>query len=52
MSKIFQAIEELQLVEGGVGERPSAVLMKSCVGVEDVPLTKPRKLEGKVEVYL
>ena len=50
MSKIFQAIEKLELEESG--ERPTATGMKSGVGVEFVKLTKPLKLLGKVEIYL
>jgi dynein heavy chain len=50
MSKIFQAIQEFQLEEGG--ERPFAKTIISCVGTEQVNLTAPLKLIGKVEVYL
>jgi dynein heavy chain, axonemal len=51
MSKIFQAIEKLELEETK-GDRPSAKVMKSCVGIEEVNLSKPLKLVGKVEIYL
>lgn len=50
MPKIFQAIDNLDLKEGG--DRPTAVGMKSGVGVEYVKLTKPLQLNGKVEIYL
>ena len=50
MPKIFQAIDTLDMKEGG--DRPTAVGMKSGVGVEYVKLTKPLTLLGKVEVYL
>lgn len=50
MPKIFQAIDNLDLKEGG--DRPTAIGMKSGVGVEYVKLTKPLQLNGKVEVYL
>ena len=50
MPKIFQAIDNLDLKESG--DRPTAIGMKSGVGVEYVKLTKPLHLMGKVEVYL
>lgn len=50
MPKIFQAIEVLDLTEGG--DRPSAIGMKAGVGVEYVKLKEPLKLVGKVEIYL
>jgi dynein heavy chain len=50
MPKIFQAIDNLDLKDGG--DRPTAVGMKSGVGVEYVKLTNPLQLNGKVEVYL
>ncbi len=50
MPKIFQAIDNLDLKDGG--DRPTAMGMKSGVGVEYVKLTKPLQLNGKVEVYL
>jgi dynein heavy chain len=51
MSKIFQAIEKLTLIEKGA-ERPTATEMISCVGIEEVKFTVPLHLEGKVENYL
>lgn len=50
MPKIFQAIQNLDLKESG--DRPTAIGMKSGVGVEYVSLTKPLQLLGKVEIYL
>lgn len=50
MPKIFQAIDNLDLKDNG--DRPTAIGMKSGVGVEYVELTKPLQLLGKVEVYL
>lgn len=52
MSKIFQAIDKLTLVENGPNERPSATVMNSTVGYESVTFTVPLKLVGKVESYL
>lgn len=52
MSKIYQSIEKLKLKMGGQGERPTAELMISCVGKEDVAFETPLKLIGKVEIYL
>jgi hypothetical protein len=34
------------------GDRPSANKMITCVGKEEVLLSSPLKLKGKVEVYL
>lgn len=34
------------------GERPSATKWNACVGHEEVSLTKPLHLNGKVETYL
>lgn len=42
----------LVLKENGANERPTATCMITCVGHEEVPLTKPLKLMGKVETYL
>ena len=50
MPKIFQAIERLNLKADG--DRPLALEMQSCVGVETVEFTKALKLVGKVENYL
>ena len=50
MSKIFQAINTLDLKEGG--ERPFAQKMISNVGVETVDFIRDLKLMGKVENYL
>jgi len=50
MSKIFQAIENLELKEGG--DRPIAVGMHTNVGKEYVEFTTDLKLLGKVENYL
>lgn len=50
MSKIFQAIENLELKEAG--ERPTAHGMHTNVGVEYVEWTSPLKLMGKVENYM
>lgn len=50
MSKVFQAIKELELEESG--DRPYANAMVSAVGTEYVKFTNPLKLIGKVEVYL
>jgi dynein heavy chain len=52
MPKIFQAIDNLELKEAGGDERPSAMGIKSSVGVEYVEFTEPLKLERKVENYL
>lgn len=52
MPKIFQAIDNLELKEAGGEERPSAMGIKSSVGVEYVEFTEPLKLERKVENYL
>lgn len=46
MSKIFQAIELLELKDDG--DRPKALKMKTGVGQEVVELTKELKLVGKV----
>src|ERR1700733_7518108 len=51
MSKIFQAIEKLEMEESP-NDRPTATGMKTGVGTEFVKLTKPLKLVGKVEIYL
>eukprot|EP00960_Hanusia_phi_P002894 85528-Hanusia_phi.AAC.3 len=53
MSKIIAAIETLNL-ESGItsSERPSATGFDSCVGVEHIDLSKPLKIEGRVENYL
>ena len=51
MSKIFQAIENLELKEQG-SDRPIAVGMHTNVGVEYVEFTSPLKLLGKVENYM
>ena len=50
MSKIFQAIDRLDLIPDG--DRPIAKTMITCVGTEKVEFTKPLKLVGKVERYL
>jgi dynein heavy chain len=51
MSKIFQAIENLELKESG-SDRPVAVGMHTNVGIEYVEFTSPLKLLGKVENYM
>lgn len=51
MSKIFQAIDKLDLEESG-NDRPTAKVMITGVGTEEVKLSKPLKLVGKVEIYL
>jgi dynein heavy chain len=51
MSKIFQAIENLELKESG-NERPVAIGMHTNVGSEYVPYSAPLKLMGKVENYM
>lgn len=50
MSKIFQAIENLELKDGG--DRPIAIGMHTNVGIEYVEFTTDLKLLGKVENYL
>lgn len=50
MSKIFQAIDNVELEPDG--ERPKAKKMITCVGLEEVKLSAPLKLIGKVENYL
>ncbi|KAI3429649.1 hypothetical protein D9Q98_005734 [Chlorella vulgaris] len=54
MSKCFQAIDKLRLDtdKPAAGQRPKALGMESCVGVEYVPFTTPLALDGKVEVYM
>lgn len=51
MSKIFQAIDNLVL-QAVDGARPKASRMITCVGSEEVDITNPLQLNGKVEVYL
>lgn len=51
MSKIFQAIENLELKDSG-DQRPTAVGMHTNVGVEYVEFSAPLKLIGKVENYM
>jgi dynein heavy chain len=51
MSKIFQAIENLELKDSG-DQRPIAVGMHTNVGVEYVEFSSPLKLIGKVENYM
>lgn len=50
MSKIFQSIDTLKLVESGA--RPAVDGMEACVGKEYVKFTRELKLVGKVEFYL
>ncbi|CAG9313552.1 unnamed protein product [Blepharisma stoltei] len=50
MSKVFLAIQELILEEGG--ERPFATDIISCVGTEQVKFYRKQELKGKVESYL
>jgi len=51
MSKIFQAIENLELKDSG-DQRPIAVGMHTNVGIEYIEFTSPLKLIGKVENYI
>lgn len=51
MSKIFQAIENLELKDSG-DDRPIAYSMVTNVGIETVKFTTDLKLLGKVENYL
>ena len=52
-SKIIAAIENLLLQNGDTSaDRPSALGFESCVGVEHIDLSKPLKIEGRVENYL
>ena len=51
MPKIFQAIDKLELEDGG-GERPLACGIHASVGKEYVPFTAKLNLERKVENYL
>jgi len=51
MSKIFQAIENLELKDSG-DQRPIAVGMHTNVGIEYIEFTSPLKLIGKVENYM
>jgi dynein heavy chain len=51
MSKIFQAIENLELKDSG-DHRPLAVGMHTNVGIEYVEFSAPLKLMGKVENYM
>jgi dynein heavy chain, axonemal len=51
MSKIFQAIENLELKDSG-DVRPIAVGMHTNVGIEYVQFSSPLKLIGKVENYM
>ena len=51
MSKIFQAIENLELKDSG-DSRPVAIGMHTNVGVEYVEFSSPLKLMGKVENYM
>ena len=48
--KIFQAVDMFDMEESG--DRPNVKGMKSGVGVENVKLSEPLKLVGKVEKYL
>ncbi len=51
--KIIAAIATLDLVAGATStDRPSAVGFESSVGVENIPLPKPFKIEGRVEYYM
>lgn len=54
MSKCFQAIEKLKLNDDDPppGQRPDALGMISCVGVEYVAFKSALKLESKVEDYM
>jgi len=52
MSKIFQAIDRLDLKDNPGGGRPQAMGMYSGVGKEFVNFNKSLTLNGKVEVYL
>ena len=52
-SKIIAAIENLLLQDGDTSsDRPTALGFESCVGVEHIDLSKPLKIEGRVEKYL
>ena len=51
MSKIFQAIDNLELKEFG-NDRPAACAMITGVGKETVKFHEEMKLMGKVEIYL
>lgn len=51
--KIIAAIATLDLVADATStDRPSAVRFESSVGVENIPLPKPFKIEGRVEYYM
>ena len=50
--KIFQAVEHFNMSDASGSERPSVLGLKAGVGVENVELIEPLKLNGKVETYL
>ena len=51
--KIIAAIATLDLEAGATSaDRPSATGFESSVGVENIPLPKPFKIEGRVEYYM
>jgi len=51
--KIIAAISTLDLIGGATSsDRPSATGFESSVGVENIPLPKPFKIEGRVEHYM
>jgi hypothetical protein len=52
MPKIISAMETLTLKEQSHSERPFALAMKACVGIETVDFTSSLQLLGKVECYL
>ena len=52
MPKIISAMDTLTLKEQAHSERPFALSMKACVGVETVKFTSDLQLLGKVEAYL
>jgi dynein heavy chain len=52
MPKIISAMDTLTLKEQSHSERPFALSMKACVGVETVKFTSDLQLLGKVEAYL
>lgn len=52
MPKIISAMDTLTLKEQSHSERPFALSMKACVGVETVKFTSELQLLGKVESYL
>ena len=49
-NKIVQAIEKLDMESAG--DRPKITALTSSVGVEKVAFENPKKLTGKVEIYL